>query len=82
MLPNDLSILPLPFFDRRDARVLNMPFVFAAAPDNTTLEAAGTVSSWFGALASYRGATFSTHLGQIPPQGNAMVLISGADGCR
>lgn len=44
-LPNDLSIMPLPFFDRRDARALNLPFVFAGAPDNTTLEAAGALSS-------------------------------------
>ncbi|NER62536.1 cellulose biosynthesis cyclic di-GMP-binding regulatory protein BcsB, partial [Pseudomonas sp. MAFF212428] len=39
ILPNDLSLLPLPLFDRRDPRALNLPFVFAAAPDNATLEA-------------------------------------------
>ena len=79
VLPNDLSIMPLPFFDRRDARVLNLPFVFAAAPDNATLEAAGALSSWFGAQASYRGARFSSHLNQIPATGNAVVLLSGPD---
>jgi cellulose synthase operon protein B len=78
-LPNDLSIMPLPFFDRRDARALNLPFVFAAAPDNTTLEAAGALSSWFGAQASYRGATFSTRFNQIPAHGNAVVVLSGPD---
>ena len=81
-LPDDLSSLPLPFFDRRDARVLNMPFVFAGAPDNATLEAAGTVASWLGALASYRGARFTANLGQIPQQGNAIVFISRADGSQ
>lgn len=77
-LPNDLAIFPLPFFDRRDARELKLPFVFAGAPDDTTLEAAGAVSSWFGALASYRGAKFATLYNQIPATGNAIVMASGA----
>jgi hypothetical protein len=71
--------MPLPFFDRRDARALNLPFVFAGAPDHTTLEAAGALSSWFGAQASYRGATFSTRFNQIPAHGNAVVVLSGPD---
>lgn len=78
-LPNDLSIMPLPFFDRRDARTLSLPFVFAGTPDNTTLEAAGALSSWFGAQASYRGATFTSHFNQIPASGNAVVLVSGPE---
>ncbi|MCF3191408.1 cellulose biosynthesis cyclic di-GMP-binding regulatory protein BcsB [Pseudomonas bubulae] len=78
-LPNDLSILPLPFFDRRDARALDLPFVFVNAPDNATLEAAGALSSWFGAQASYRGARFSSSYNQIPASGSAVVLISGPD---
>ncbi|MCW8276060.1 cellulose biosynthesis cyclic di-GMP-binding regulatory protein BcsB [Pseudomonas sp. PCH199] len=78
-LPNDLSIMPLPFFDRRDARTLSLPFVFVGTPDNTTLEAAGALSSWFGAQASYRGATFSSRFNQIPVSGNAVVLASGPD---
>ncbi|MBC9249904.1 cellulose synthase regulator BcsB [Pseudomonas alcaligenes] len=77
-LPDDLSKLPLPFFDGRDARALELPFVFAGTPDNRTLEAAGVVSSWFGALASYRGARFPVSLGQLPEKGNAIVLLSGA----
>ncbi|MDR0280914.1 MAG: cellulose biosynthesis cyclic di-GMP-binding regulatory protein BcsB [Paucimonas sp.] len=75
-LPNDLAALPLPFFDRRDRRALALPFVFAAAPDNTVLEAAGAVSSWLGALASYRGARFSTELQQLPAKGNGIVLVN------
>lgn len=77
-LPDDLAKLPLPFFDSRDSRLLELPFVFAGVPDNRTLEAAGSVSSWFGALASYRGARFPVSLGQLPAQGNAIVLLSGA----
>lgn len=76
-LPNDLSIMPLPFFDRRDARLLNLPFIFGAAPNNGTLEAAGVLSSWFGALASYRGATFPVQLNTLPAKGNGVILHSG-----
>jgi hypothetical protein len=76
-LENDLALLPQPFFDRRDVRRLNLPFVFANAPDNGTLEAAGTLSSWFGAQAGYRGATFPASVNQIPERGNAIVMVSG-----
>lgn len=79
VLPNDLALLPLPLFDRRDPRALSLPFVFAVAPDNTTLEAAGAVSSWIGALASYRGANFPTNLHSLPASGNAVVLVNTAE---
>lgn len=75
-LPNDLATLPLPLFDRRDRRALAMPFVFAAAPDHNTLEAAGAVSSWLGALASYRGARFATQVQSLPASGNGIVLVA------
>ncbi|ARP79411.1 cellulose synthase regulator BcsB [Bordetella genomosp. 8] len=74
---NDLSTLPLPFFDRRDVRRLVLPMVFAGNPDSGTLEAAGALSSWFGALADYRGARFPASIGQLPKEGNAVVLIAG-----
>lgn len=76
-MPNDLSIMPLPFFDRRDSRPLSLPFIFGAAPDNGTLEAAGTLSSWFGVLASYRGATFPAQINTLPAKGNGVILLSG-----
>ena len=63
---NDLALLPAPFFDRRDNRRLELPFVFGGTPSTGTLEAAGIVSSWFGALASYRGAWFPANLNTIP----------------
>ena len=75
-LPNDLALLPAPFFDRRDAQRLELPFVFAETPGNTQLEAAAAVASWFGAQASYRGAHFPVLLGELPAQGNAVVLLS------
>lgn len=54
----DLAALPQPFFDRRDVRRLELPFVFPQKPGNATLEAGGIVASWFGALAGYSGAVF------------------------
>lgn len=74
---NDLALLPQPFFDRRDVRPLELPVVFSTAPTLGTLQAAGTMSSWFGALAGYRGARFPSLVGELPAQGNAVVMISG-----
>jgi len=76
-LPNDLAILPLPFFDRRDIRALNLPFVFSGTPDNATLEAAGVLSSWFGEQASYRGAVFTAQSDALPARGHGVIVISG-----
>lgn len=57
-LPDNLSLLPLPFFDHRDNRRVTVPFVLPADADTATLRAAGVVASWLGALASYRDARF------------------------
>lgn len=78
-LKDDLSILPLPFFDRRDSRRVDLPMVFAAPPSAATLEAAGALSSWIGALAAYRGANFTASVGQLPEQGNAIVLANAKE---
>lgn len=75
-LSNDLSLLPVPFFDARDTRTLQLPFVFATQPDGPVLESAGVVASWFGALAGYRGARFSAGVGSVPLEGNAVVVAT------
>lgn len=74
-LDNDLALLPVPFFDRRDNRRLELPFVLAASPSLGTLKAAGVLSSWFGALADYRGARFPVHLDRLPGR-HAVVLAT------
>jgi hypothetical protein len=63
--------------DQRDPRQLQLPFVFVGAVDNATLEAAGAVSSWFGAFAGYRGAAFPASLNTIPAKGHAIVFVTG-----
>jgi len=74
-LANDLAALPQPFFDRRDVRRARIPFVFGAAASGPVLEAAGVVSSWFGAMADYRGATFPVSSGDLP-SGHAVVFVT------
>lgn len=77
--PDELSALPLPLFDHRDTLPLKLPFVLSSRPDGPELEAAGILSSWFGALAGYRGATFPTSLTTLPAKGNAVVFVSADD---
>ncbi|WP_118178399.1 cellulose biosynthesis cyclic di-GMP-binding regulatory protein BcsB [Paraburkholderia phosphatilytica] len=72
----DLAALPQPFFDRRDVRRLELPFVLPHKPDPATLEAAGIVASWFGALAGYRGALFPAQADAPPLSGNAVVFAT------
>lgn len=77
ILPNDLTLLPVPFMDPRDPHPLELPFVFSGIVSNGSLEAAGMVSSWFGALAGSRGARFPVSLNTIPYKGNAVVILQG-----
>lgn len=75
---NDLALLPVPFFDRRDGRRLERPFVFGSNPSTGTLEAAGIVASWFGDMSSYRGAWFPAHLNKLPND-NVVVFATSDD---
>jgi len=75
-LADNLAMLPVPFFDAHDVRPLSLPFHFAQRPDLATLQAAGIVSSWFGALAGYRGASFPVSTGALPTSGNAVVFAT------
>jgi len=67
--------LPAPFFDPRDRLPTVVPLVFGGAPNNATIEAAGTVASWLGGLASYRGYSFPVSVGSLPVQNNAIVFL-------
>lgn len=74
-LPNRLSILPAPFFDPSINRPLHLHFAFGAAPDVPTMQAAGIVASWMGALSDYRGSHTAVSFGQIPA-GNVIVFAT------
>ena len=75
-LKPDLALLPAPFFDRRDNRRLQLPVILSSSASVPTLRNAGLVASWFGALASYRGAHFPVLLDQLPEEGHALVLAT------
>ncbi len=63
---NDLSHFPVPFFDPRDNRPLNLPVVFAASPDNAQQQAAAIVASWFGTRSGWRGQNFPVLFNSLP----------------
>jgi cellulose synthase (UDP-forming) len=73
----DLRRLPAPFFDAGQDTPLNIPFVFAGQPRDGELEAAASVASWLGSLASYRGFAFRPLFGTIPT-GDAIVFVDRA----
>ncbi len=74
-LTPDLGRLPGPFFDRNDNLPLRLPFLFAGTPRAAELEAAASIASWFGSLASYRGFSFKPLVNGIP-QGNAILFAT------
>jgi cellulose synthase (UDP-forming) len=72
-LANDLSLLPLPFFDSSSERSWSLPVAFGETPDAITMESAALVASHFGVLSDVRGVHFPVSVGEFP-NGNALVL--------
>ena len=63
---NDLALLPAPFFDARDHRPVQLAFVYPPRPSQAVLKASGSVASWMGMLANYRGTDFTVWQDQLP----------------
>lgn len=76
-LANELALLPVPFFDRNDQRPAEVTLVLPTQASASTLQAAGSLSSWFGALASYRGTKIRSR--DRLPAGHAIVLATTQD---
>lgn len=74
----DLARLPEPFFDARDNRRLELPFVLAARPSRDALQAAAVTASWFGSLAAWRGTRFPVAAAALPA-GHAVVIATNAE---
>ena len=72
-LPNDLALLPVPFFDAAIQHSWNLPVVFSDRPSREALEAASVVASWFGIFSDFRGVRFPVQVGELP-DGNAVVF--------
>ena len=74
-LPNDLSILPLPFFDPQFDRSLKVPVVFLRAPDGGRIRAAALLASYIGLRGEAR-TSFPVSIGKLPA-GHALVVAEG-----
>lgn len=74
-LKNDLSSFPVPFFDPRDNRPLNLPMVFAGVPALAQQQAASIVASWFGTRTGWRGQQFPVSYDALPDS-NAIVFAT------
>lgn len=77
-LTNDLSLFPMPFFDKHDIRELNVRFVLPRQPSWSVLQSAGILSSWFGSLAEWRKVRFPVFHDEIPAH-DAIVLATVND---
>ena len=76
-LPNDLSLLPLPFYDAAVNLHPSIPIVFLTQPSPQALKAAGIVASYFGILTNDHPVHFPVTFGAIPP-GNAVVIAESS----
>ncbi|MFI4939388.1 MAG: cellulose biosynthesis cyclic di-GMP-binding regulatory protein BcsB [Burkholderiales bacterium] len=74
----DLALLPKPFFDLLAPNAGDLPFIFNAKPSYATLRAAAITASWFGELASWRGAHFAAYLDAVP-KGHAVVFATNTE---
>ena len=72
-LPNDLNLLPLPFYDAAVNLHPVVPIVFLSQPSAKAMRAAGIIASWFGILTDYHPVRFPVSFGTIPA-GNAIVI--------
>ena len=72
-LPNDLSLLPLPFYDAAVNLHPNIPIVFLTQPSPAAMKAAGIMASYFGILTNDHPVHFPVSIGTIPT-GNAIVI--------
>jgi len=77
-LSNDLSILPAPFFDRRDFSKLTLPVVFGPDYEIDTVYAATLAASYFGSQAKWRGVNFPVLIDKAPEQ-HAVVMLTNTN---
>ncbi len=77
-LKNDLSILPLPFYDSAVNLHPSISIVLLSQPSPQVLRAAGIIASYFGKLTDYRPVHFKVSVGSLIPEGNAIVLGENA----
>jgi cellulose synthase (UDP-forming) len=71
---NDLTSLPAPFYEKEQSiSSTSIRVTFGASPSALLLQAAGTVSSWFGVQANSHKLTFPVSSGRLVP-GNTIII--------
>jgi hypothetical protein len=75
-LPNDLGVLPLPFFDPQFDRSVRVNLAFLRAPGPAQTRVAALLASFIGLRGDVK-ASFAVTVGALP-QGHALVLAEGA----
>ncbi len=76
-LPNELSLLPVPFFDTNDPRRQRITLVMPKSSQEN-VQAAGILASWFGALSGHRGIDIQVEK-QLPATGAVIAVGTQAD---
>ena len=76
-LPDELALLPLPFFDRGYDASATVPVVLPHAPSRAEVRLASLLASWFAVDAPIP-LGFEAHVGELPDS-RAIVLLSGPD---
>lgn len=76
-LPNQLGLLPVPFFDARDTRRQAVTVVLPQR-NPQAVQAAGIIVSWLGALSGYRGIDIELR-DAAPASGAAIIIGTTAD---
>ncbi|MGN0902180.1 MAG: cellulose biosynthesis cyclic di-GMP-binding regulatory protein BcsB, partial [Succinivibrio sp.] len=72
-LGTDLSLFPLPFYDRYNLDDAKINFVLPKGMSKDTLKAALMMASYFGSLADYRAVSFNVVYDTLP-QDNSIVF--------
>lgn len=75
-LPDELALLPLPFFDRGYDTSATIPVVLPRPPSRAEVRLASLVASWFAVDAPIP-LSFDAQVGELP-DGRAIVLLAGA----
>lgn len=74
-LRSELSLLPAPFFDKRDFSALSLPIIMGKDYDLEAVKAAGVLASYFGMLANWRVIDFPLSFDELPKK-HAIVLMT------
>ncbi|MCC6621467.1 MAG: UDP-forming cellulose synthase catalytic subunit [Deltaproteobacteria bacterium] len=76
-LPNELDMLPLPFFDPSADTLTPIHIVFPRPPDEHTMRIGGLVAAYFGLRAGAR-FTFPVHFRELPEE-HCVLLLTPED---